>query len=379
MKKLYTLSFALLAMAATSIEANATAESIADLSNGLMQIGQKIEQITTPYKAPRLETEQGAASIDDVLGSYYAIHSRYNNSSESWSGYNMALSVSRGEVENEVVMTGFCFDGMTVTGTFNAENGTIHIAKQLVESSAEYDYYLETITADENSELAYSDEDIIFTYNAEDGSLASSNYWGFTSYDAGVEATDENRKGIVLLCATMTCKPTNGTVSYSISGTQITDNIACTLSDDVLAAENFGGYGLTVSFDIDKTAKTATASYQYIYYKTMDPFKVPYFMSMSEFYNDAIVVGTIGGENNDVVTFPTYYIECAGTIIFQIDNCEMVVPFNLIDSTGVGSIAKDSESAPIEYFNLQGVRVAEPASGLYIRRQGSKVSKVVVK
>jgi hypothetical protein len=177
----------------------------------------------------------------------------------------------------------------------------------------------------------------------------------------------------------MTCKPTNGTVSYSISGTQITDNIACTLSDDVLAAENFGGYGLTVSFDIDKTAKTATASYQYIYYKTMDPFIVPYFMSMSEFYNDAIVVGTIGGENNDVVTFPTYYIECAGTIIFQIDNCEMVVPFNLIDNTGVGSIAKDSESAPIEYFNLQGVRVAEPTNGLYIRCQGSKVSKIVVK
>lgn len=35
------------------------------------------------------------------------------------------------------------------------------------------------------------------------------------------------------------------------------------------------------------------------------------------------------------------------------------------------------ENAPVEYFNLQGVRVANPESGLYIMRQGSKVSKIV--
>ena len=37
------------------------------------------------------------------------------------------------------------------------------------------------------------------------------------------------------------------------------------------------------------------------------------------------------------------------------------------------------ENAPVEYFNLQGVRVAEPAAGLYIRRQGNNVAKVMVK
>ena len=31
--------------------------------------------------------------------------------------------------------------------------------------------------------------------------------------------------------------------------------------------------------------------------------------------------------------------------------------------------------APVEYFNLQGVRVNEPAAGFYIRRQGRNVSK----
>lgn len=35
---------------------------------------------------------------------------------------------------------------------------------------------------------------------------------------------------------------------------------------------------------------------------------------------------------------------------------------------------------PVEYFNLQGVRVSNPAAGgIYIRRQGNSVTKVLVK
>lgn len=37
----------------------------------------------------------------------------------------------------------------------------------------------------------------------------------------------------------------------------------------------------------------------------------------------------------------------------------------------------DMQNAPVEYYNLQGVRVAEPQNGIYVRRQGNKVSKVV--
>lgn len=44
--------------------------------------------------------------------------------------------------------------------------------------------------------------------------------------------------------------------------------------------------------------------------------------------------------------------------------------------TAVESIAADENEAPV-YYNLQGVRVANPESGLYIVVKGSKVSKVV--
>ena len=47
-------------------------------------------------------------------------------------------------------------------------------------------------------------------------------------------------------------------------------------------------------------------------------------------------------------------------------------------NAGVDAVAVENNAA-VEYFNLQGVRVANPENGLYIRRQGATVSKVLVK
>lgn len=46
--------------------------------------------------------------------------------------------------------------------------------------------------------------------------------------------------------------------------------------------------------------------------------------------------------------------------------------------TGIGSIIVPTVNAQTEYFDLQGRKVRNPQSGLYIRRQGDKVSKVLV-
>ncbi|MCM1066039.1 MAG: hypothetical protein NC418_00510 [Muribaculaceae bacterium] len=45
-------------------------------------------------------------------------------------------------------------------------------------------------------------------------------------------------------------------------------------------------------------------------------------------------------------------------------------------AAGIDGIIADESDAPVEYYNLQGLRVANPADGIFIRRQGSKVSKV---
>lgn len=48
------------------------------------------------------------------------------------------------------------------------------------------------------------------------------------------------------------------------------------------------------------------------------------------------------------------------------------------NGSGVQNIAIDDENAPVEYYNLQGLRVANPDKGLYIVRQGNKTSKVIL-
>lgn len=46
--------------------------------------------------------------------------------------------------------------------------------------------------------------------------------------------------------------------------------------------------------------------------------------------------------------------------------------------SGIASIIADAD-APVLYYNLQGQQVANPANGLYIKKQGNTVTKVLVK
>ena len=52
---------------------------------------------------------------------------------------------------------------------------------------------------------------------------------------------------------------------------------------------------------------------------------------------------------------------------------------NLYKEAGTSSIEETvaDENAPVEYFNLQGIRVNNPENGLYIRRQGNTVTKIM--
>ena len=47
------------------------------------------------------------------------------------------------------------------------------------------------------------------------------------------------------------------------------------------------------------------------------------------------------------------------------------------DKAGVEGVELDNINAPVEYFNLQGIPAENPENGVYIMRQGSKVTKIV--
>lgn len=92
---------------------------------------------------------------------------------------------------------------------------------------------------------------------------------------------------------------------------------------------------------------------------------------------------TFAGYNQFNITLPTE-IEGATFDVIAIIGCYngnlQVQPLSIekSGSSAITDIAIDG-NAPVEYFNLQGIRVDNPENGLFIRRQGNTVTKVLVK
>lgn len=71
-------------------------------------------------------------------------------------------------------------------------------------------------------------------------------------------------------------------------------------------------------------------------------------------------------------------VEKAGTYTVKFNLNDWTLNVAPAGSTGSVEIVTDA-NAPAEYYNLQGVRVYDPAGGLYLVRKGGKVSKVMIK
>lgn len=69
-------------------------------------------------------------------------------------------------------------------------------------------------------------------------------------------------------------------------------------------------------------------------------------------------------------------IDAAGKYDVVANTASLAISIKPADNTSLSEVATDN--APAEYFNLQGVRVENPSSGLYIVRRGHKVSKVIL-
>ena len=76
-------------------------------------------------------------------------------------------------------------------------------------------------------------------------------------------------------------------------------------------------------------------------------------------------------------------VQTQGKLRFYSENAKGIqshdVVVNFTGETGVEDIIADENNGEVEFFNLQGVRVANPENGVYIRRQGNKATKVLVK
>ncbi len=99
--------------------------------------------------------------------------------------------------------------------------------------------------------------------------------------------------------------------------------------------------------------------------------------------------GAIADTSDVAATYPlrlmSVYLDMKG-IKASTDYKFSIPSFDLLykdySGAGVDGVNADSDGsdAPVEYYNMQGIRVMQPAPGnIYIRRQGSRVSKIVEK
>lgn len=116
----------------------------------------------------------------------------------------------------------------------------------------------------------------------------------------------------------------------------------------------------------------------------------PYINTMHNLVNNNVLSATeytMPVLTDRTVTADTYSM---AILLYSSDNSQLN-PYYLGESTitlpewnkpaAIENIAPEinDENAPVEYFNLQGVKISEPGPGLYIRRQGSKAEKILIK
>lgn len=86
---------------------------------------------------------------------------------------------------------------------------------------------------------------------------------------------------------------------------------------------------------------------------------------------------------NSVLDFGTIiaHDKAAAKDLFKYESVRFYCKENVAVDAGVAEIVIDDENAPVEFYNLNGVRVNNDnlVPGLYIRRQGAKASKIIVR
>lgn len=79
-----------------------------------------------------------------------------------------------------------------------------------------------------------------------------------------------------------------------------------------------------------------------------------------------------GGIESVIFTTPSSGITVASLTSIMVECVD--------NMSAIAAVGADDTEAPVEYYNLQGIRVSEPAQGgIYIRKQGNKVEKVIIR
>ncbi|MDO4320836.1 MAG: hypothetical protein Q4C34_09715 [Bacteroidales bacterium] len=401
MKKFYTLALAaavaLSASAADRQTAAGNCQRTAKMGNA------EVKTVTlkqTPAKAPAKKVATSAADVAALdLWSYYGLL----NNQDGEQTENVQIMIDDAETGAATVVLS---DEFELAATLDASAGTLSIEKQLVgeDEDGPIYFYLKDLTSDGdltdgesktttavgtfNGKEIVFDEDLVWALGDPSNErvgwyvLSALNVFGKDSFVSLGDAQFKQN----LFYAIFTGSDATGfeTVEVKTDGTGIYKVIDPL--KNLYAALNLKGESpelvldatdpTNVSFEITSSG-IREQTYGVLYY-----FSESYYSELTGEALDPALKITMTKEDDQVtITFPvnctTIYAPDASKFFYGA-NAESVLTFTE-RTNAVDNINVDNSNAPVEFFNLQGVRVANPENGVYIRRQGSNATKVFVK
>ena len=123
-----------------------------------------------------------------------------------------------------------------------------------------------------------------------------------------------------------------------------------------------------------QTPNGQSAVWSYAGMRIADGYDVDYLKPYGFF--GTLVDGVITIPDNMLLYAETNYF--GGRFVTSGDRFKVDLYHEVPGSSGIDDIMISNEGE-VEYFNLQGVKVNNPGAGLYIRRQGGKTTKEIIR
>lgn len=412
MKKIYSILLAASVAVSASAEApkaNMAGASVSAVANKAITI-ERASKATTAVNATRIAHKaapmkaapaKAAASTMEELSSFYNF-TCYSYGQKK--DVNIYAQVKAGEAANEVLIEGFRYSDVTVKGTVDFAAGTITIPAQTVmeEDGIKLDFCKGTVAAD--NKLSY-DNTAGITLTIADGKLTTTDYVAFIRNnttlaewieDIELTVTDEinakftaqerdtDEEGTYLDTYTTFSGFTKATFQSNVvvEGENLGD---CVMLSDFLYATNAAitkTYPIIIQLEPD-TKTVFIDNWNWFDFKLTSLSGTSFICGLTNAGRVDIIEGTYTA-NTIEWTQDWACVAPSGNSLAsfgQFRGCKIELPFSLTDeNAGITDVTVENENAPVEYFNLQGMRINEPVAGqIVLRRQGSKTTKVLVK
>lgn len=413
MKKLYTLLLAASVAASASADAlkapasNATVDAANSINvafnrarNAKAELCTPIARVATATPAKAAPAKAAPSTMAELLGIYEYNITVYRQ------GQTIPLSsvgsIQAGEGENEVKIVGIRYTDVTFVGTVDFAAGTITCAPQEMRTiepedpAVSEDMWL--YGWDDDADKEDRTKSIVININA-DGTLSSDEAFCYgvedmpgysyalfdglkmtksTTYNTIIEFAERDTDDEGYYLDTYTDYVTYGGAEhkedYTYGGEALGE---CVVLSNFIFEDNSNVTVQTIPVQIERDTHTIFIDTWVWFVYNNKGTDVP--VGIYALANNTLdaIEGTFAG--NTISWTGNWTAYCNLGSFGQWRGCKLTLPFYL-EEAGISDVTVDNENAPVEYFNLQGMRVNEPAAGqVVIRRQGTKVEKIFVK